>query len=255
MAYPTSPTVHGFEVLDLSGLARVTSKTFERLAPYSLIQCPSSPEARQTIKKIINKIQAYIEAIDMSIHAIHITYQMSKIAQALWTNTILFDEKQTLAERTRRQKHSEDFAILADEALKKAQKTTTMFKQVQQEFYKIAALTKDMDCTIEIPVDPTLPELIKKPLKDIGPDLVSNLNLLAEFTHRSSDLTTWCVWIKSSIITADGTVIPPQDGSFADVNTIRPKWDRFRADCLIYHSIISEILDRYDSILSRSSDV
>ncbi|KNZ76177.1 hypothetical protein J132_11297 [Termitomyces sp. J132] len=102
----------------------------------------------------------------------------------------------------------------------------------------IAALTKDMDCTIEIPVDPTLPELIKKPLKDIGPDLVSNLNLLAEFTHRSSDLTTWCVWIKSSIITADGTVIPPQDGSFADVNTIRPKWDRFRADCLIYHSIV-----------------
>ncbi|KAG6888040.1 hypothetical protein C0995_010956 [Termitomyces sp. Mi166 len=256
MTHPTSPTTHGFEALDLSSLARVTSKAFERLLPYTLIQDPSSPEARPTINKIINKIQAYVEAIDMSIHVVHITYQMSKIAVALWTNPATSNEKQILVERTRRQKQLEYLVILADEAQKKAQKTTTVFEQVQQEFYKIAASTKNMDCTVQIPVDPTLRkliyedtayvnkinnfpvEVIKKPLKDIGPDLVSNLNLLADFTRHSSDLTLWCGWINSGIITTDGTVVPPQDGSLTDADTIRPKWNRVHADCLIYHSIV-----------------
>ena len=76
----------------------------------------------------------------MSIYAIQITYQMSKIAAILSTHTVPFNEKQALTERTQRHKHHKDLAILADEALNKAQKTTTIFKQVQQEFYKVCGL-------------------------------------------------------------------------------------------------------------------
>ncbi|KAG6897256.1 hypothetical protein C0992_003040 [Termitomyces sp. T32_za158] len=251
MAYPTS---QGFETLELSSLARVTSKTFERLAPYTSLKAPPLPEVQPTIKKITGKVQAYIEAIDGSIAVVHTIYQMSKIAGTLWTKSASFNEKHVVSEKTYRQKH-EDLIKLAGEAHKKAEKTTAAFKQAQQEFYRIAASTKDMDCTIQIPVDPTLPQaLITKRLRDIGTDLVSNLNLLADFTRHSSDLTTWCAWIDSSINAADGTVVPPQDGTIVDANAVRQKWHRVLADCLVYHSMISETLYRYSSMLT-SSDV
>ncbi|KAG6878021.1 hypothetical protein C0993_000802 [Termitomyces sp. T159_Od127] len=266
MAYPTA---HGFEALELSNLARVTSKTFERLAPYTSMKIPPSPEVQPTIKKITKKVQAYIEAIDASIAVVHTVYQMSNIAATLWTNPASSTEKHVLAERTHRQKYK-DIVKLADEAHKRAEKTTSVFKQVQQEFYRVcrsklfssraltfnfqvAASTKDMDGTVQIPVDPAIPTtLITKHLRDIGTDLVSNLNLLADFTRHSSDLSTWCGWIDSSINAADGTVVPPQDGSIVDANAVRQKWDRVHADCLIYHSIISETLDRYSSMLTSS---
>ncbi|KAG6906118.1 hypothetical protein DXG01_015841 [Tephrocybe rancida] len=286
MAYPTSPIAQGFDLLDLNSLARITSKTFERLAPYTLLQNPSSLEARPAVIKTVNKVKAYIEAIDTSIQVVHIAYQMSKAAAALWSASTASNDKQTLKERMEHQKRLEDIVILADDAHEKAQKICEVFKQVQQDFYrvrhlvvnvliranhlslaKIAASTKSIDSTVQIPVDPALlqfsfdrltkftAKLIKKPLKDIGVDLVSNLSLLADYTRCISDLTAWCGWVKSSIIAIDGTVVPPQDGSFDEASAIRPQWDRVRADCLIYQSMIFEIQERYSSMLPISTNM
>ncbi|KAG6918480.1 hypothetical protein DXG01_014107 [Tephrocybe rancida] len=58
------------------------------------------------------------------------------------------------------QKHLEDI-ILADDAHQKAQKICEVFKQVEQDFYRIAASTKSVDSTIQIPVDPALSKLNK----------------------------------------------------------------------------------------------
>ncbi|KAG6840102.1 hypothetical protein C0991_008978 [Blastosporella zonata] len=252
MAYPASPIAQGFDVLDLNSLARATSKTFERLAPYSLLQNTSSHEARPAVIKIVNKVKAYIEAIDTSIQVVHIVYRMSKVAAALWSTPAPSSDKQGLRER---QQRLEDIVILADEAHQKAQKTNGVFKQVQQDFYRIAASTKSLDSTIQIPADPALPKLLKKSLKDIGPDLVSNLSLLSHFTRHSSDLATWCSWIKSSIIAIDGTVVPPQNGSLFEADNVRSRWERVRADCLIYHSMISDIQNRYSAMLPISTNM
>ncbi|KAG6827034.1 hypothetical protein H0H93_015914, partial [Arthromyces matolae] len=251
--YPLTQRDHGFQILDLKNLARSTSKTFERLAPYTLLQNPSSSEAQPVVTKVINKLKTYIEAIDSSINVVHMAYQMSKIAGALWTNPGSLSEKQALIERIERQKRLEDLVVLADEAHKKAQKAFNVFKHAEQDFYRIAASTKDLNHTIQIPVDPalrkrisspasqsltfsSLAKLITKPFKDIGTDLVSNLSLLKEFSRHISNLTSWSGGVKASILAIDGTVTPTRDG-YLLVDIVRPKWDKVRTDCLIYHTI------------------
>ncbi|KAG6816058.1 hypothetical protein H0H87_008890 [Tephrocybe sp. NHM501043] len=250
MAYPTSPLAQGFDVLDLDGLARTTIKTFERLAPYTLLQNPSSLEARPAVIKITNKIKSYIEAIDTTIQVVHIAYKMSKLAAVLWNTPTPSSEKYALKDRMEWQKHLEDIVVLADEAYQQAQKSNSVFRQVEQDFYRIAASTKNIESTVQIPVDPALREctplpfnaqiidqeliliakMLKKPLKDIGPDLVSNLNLLADFTRHSTDLTTWCGWVRSGIIAINGSVVPPRGGAAGEDDAVRLRWDRIRAD-------------------------
>ncbi|KAG6829662.1 hypothetical protein H0H92_003905 [Tricholoma furcatifolium] len=275
MASTTVTANSTFDAIDFLSLARVTSKTFKRLAPYTLLQKPSSPEARPVIIKTVNKLKSYIEAIDTSIQVVHMAYRMSKLAASLWTTLDLSNEKHFHGNRMERQHQLEELVLLADETHQKAYKTAATFNQAEQDFYRvlfpafplfmilsadvnvqIAASTKAIDCIVQIPADPALPlpKMLEKPLKDIGTDLVSNLNVLAEFTRHITDFATWCGWVKSSIIAIDGAVVPTPTSSLAHAQAICSSWDKIRADCLVYHSLVIEIQERHPSMLPVSTN-
>ncbi|GLB43037.1 hypothetical protein LshimejAT787_1204860 [Lyophyllum shimeji] len=282
MAQPLAQPAQGLDSLDLTSLARATTKTFERLAPFSLLRDPSSHDASPTVIKIVDKIKSYLAAIDTTMQVVHAAYQMSKLASTLWTahasrNGNGRKEKRStsssFAADAERQKRLEDLVLLADAASDQASKTSGVFKQVQQDFYRIAAWTKDMDATVQIPVDPSLPKTIKKPLRDVGSDLVANLGLLAEFSRHTSELASWCAWVKVGIIKLDGTVVPPQaepqddndtddDGagianatSDGGADKVRAKWEQVRRECLLYYSLIAEMQARYAEMLPLSVEL
>ncbi|KAF5378203.1 hypothetical protein D9615_007531 [Tricholomella constricta] len=279
LSSPTTP--QGFELLDFHSLGKVTTKTFERLAPFSQLQNPSSHDAGPAVIKVVNKIKTYLDAIDTSIQVVHSAYQMSKLAATLWDEAALARGVRVEEKRSRQQQQQrlEDLVTLADEAHENAKKADGVLRQVEQDFYRIAASTKDVDATVQVPVDPALraststfsflpsthlksqfllfmstAKTIKKSLKDVGSDLVANLHVLAEFARQTDDMAAWCGWIKASIIALDGTVVPPQDNTVAvDANAVRARWAKVRADCLVYHSMIAEVQDRYAAMLPRST--
>ncbi|KAG5651119.1 hypothetical protein H0H81_009806 [Sphagnurus paluster] len=149
MDLPVAQFPQGFDILDFKSLARVTSKTFERLAPFTQLQNPSSPDVQAAARWIIKKIETYLEAIDTSIQVVQTAYEMSKTAAIIWGMNPK-DKKS----RLEHQQHLEALVTLAGDAHEKAVSTNTLFKQVQQDFYRLAALSKDIDATVELPLDP-----------------------------------------------------------------------------------------------------
>ncbi|KAF8063615.1 hypothetical protein FPV67DRAFT_254804 [Lyophyllum atratum] len=258
--HPLSPTAQGFDALDLQSLARATTKTFDRLAPFSQLRDPSSHDARPTVLKTVDKIKSYLAAIDTSIQVVHAAYQMSKIASLLCSTPLPLPlpvpDKSKEEKERERQRHLEEMAVLSDAACDKAHKASEVFKQVQQDFYRIAASTKDMDATVQLPVDPALLKTLKKPLKDIGSDLVANLSLLAHFSRHLSDLASWCAGVKAGVAAMDGSVVPTgTTEAEAEGEALRGKWERVRGDCLVYHSMISEMQGRYAAMLPLSTEL
>ena len=98
---------------------------------------------------------------------------------------------------------------------------------------------------------------IKKPLRDLGPDLVSNLSHLATFSQHISDLTNRCLSLKSSFAAAqkddeDGLLFPSK--SPIGTEEMNRKWTKLLADSLIYHSIVRlSITFSLSNILSYGS--
>ncbi|RDB22375.1 hypothetical protein Hypma_010488 [Hypsizygus marmoreus] len=255
MEQPISPIAEGFDLLDLAPLAKITNKTFERLAPFGLLQNLSSPDAGPTVDKIVSKIKSYLEAIDSSIAAIQVIYRMSKEAATLFP--VDHHEKAdqpllAIAESDRRLR-LESLTRLATDAHGKAQKADAVFRQVEQNFYRIAAATKDKSSTVLIPVDPALPKQIRMSLKDVGADLVANLNLLGDFSRHVSDLTKWCAWVKAGLIAGDGTVVPMPGDSLMQIEYICAQWSKIRADALAYHSVVGHTQARYGDLLPSST--
>ncbi|KAG5642664.1 hypothetical protein DXG03_002348 [Asterophora parasitica] len=250
----SSPPADRINALDLKGLAKSTAKTFNRLVPFSQLQHPSSPGDQRIVDRVVLKVKSYLEAIDMTIQLVYNAYQMSKLASTLWDDALLRNRISSASDE--HQKRMEHLVMIADEAHQKAQKMNNVLREVEQDFYRIAARTKEATGTVNIPVDPALPNVMKKLVRDIGLDLVANLSLLADFSRQASDLTAWCGWIRDGIIATNGTVVPPQySEEIVDADAIHVQWAKVRADCIIYHGLIADLQHRYPTMLPTSTQL
>jgi len=224
--------------------------------------CFHSSLAAQVVAKIVKKIRTYLQAIDSSILAVQITSRLSNDAMALCNLALEEDDQDSsltiISTRSERRRRLDELVKLATEASENAQNTTASFKEVQQELYKIAATTKNEAFIVEIPIDPARPKTIKRPLKDVGSDLVANLSLLAEFSQLASQLADWCGVMRSQLEKAGestSAIIPSLDGTdtFAHVQSIRDQWIKIRNETSEYQSVIGDLQARYPDLLPMST--
>ncbi|EDR04341.1 uncharacterized protein LACBIDRAFT_330573 [Laccaria bicolor S238N-H82] len=156
--------------LNVAGLARTTRKTIERLAPFSQMRLPSSssdseaPAAAAAItSKISSKILAYIEILDSSMLAAQIAFHLASEGLVLSTSP-QDQEWEVDSEGT-----IERMRAKAERGLEEARKVERVTRDVPQEFYKIAALTKDKTTIVLLPPDPVHPSVGDRGMVVVGP--------------------------------------------------------------------------------------
>lgn len=230
--------------LNAAGLARTTRKTMERLAPFSqmrLLSSSSDSEAPPSgaaliTSKITSKILAYIQLLDSSMLAGQIAFHLASEGLVLSTSHQEQDEWEVDSEGT-----IERMQAKAEQGLEEAQKVERVMRDVRQEFYKIAASTKDNTTIVLLPPDPAHPPTLRKALKDIGTDLVANLNLLSEFSQRASESAAWWLWVRDDLVSTNSELL----SSAAQWAPIKNEWQE-------YYNIISSVHGRFPDLLSSS---
>lgn len=229
--------------LNVAGLARTTRKTIERLAPFSQMRLPSSssdseaPAAAAAItSKISSKILAYIEILDSSMLAAQIAFHLA--IEGLVLSTSPQDQEwevdfEGTIERMRAK---------AERGLEEARKVERVTRDVPQEFYKIAALTKDKTTIVLLPPDPVHPPTLRKALKDVGTDLVANLNLLSELSQRASETAAWWSWVRDDLLSSNSVLL----------SSPSTQWEPIKSDWQEYYNIINSAHGRFPDLLSSS---
>ena len=64
---------------------------------------------------------------------------------------------------------------------------------------------------------------LRKALKDIGTDLVANLNLLSEFSRRASEAAAWWLWVRDDLVSTKSELL----SSAAHWAPIRDEWQEY----------------------------
>ncbi|KAF8877453.1 hypothetical protein CPB84DRAFT_1794926, partial [Gymnopilus junonius] len=130
------------------------------------------------------------------------------------------------------------------------------FREVKQEVYKIAASTKDNNTVVLVPPDPFHAETMKIHLKDIGTDLVANLNLLSEISRETTNVSGWWSYVKDDLAAERPTLIPSQKDSSDQATTYASekfaKWSQLKEAFQQYYNIVHEAQMRYPSLLPSS---
>ncbi|KAF9466657.1 hypothetical protein BDZ94DRAFT_1250422 [Collybia nuda] len=253
-----SPALAGFDTLNLQYLGKATIKTFDRLVPFSRLENLSSTETAPIVTKIVNKLQTYIQAIESSILAVGVAHKISIDVVALCQLVEVETSEEYERSSVERGKHLSGLLILANDAYEKANQASSVFRQAEQDLFKIAATTKGLTSIVQVPADPAHPKTLQKTLQDIGSDLVANLGLMADFYKQISELTNWCRWVKVEISEAKGSlatgVVPALDGTEEanHLQSINTHWKRFHEDSSAYYNLISTVQDQYPDLLSES---
>ncbi|KAJ3516180.1 hypothetical protein NLJ89_g1286 [Agrocybe chaxingu] len=184
--------------LDLIATAKTTRKTLERLAPFSQMQSSSNPSP--LLSKIVAKMANLIRLIDASIIASQLGYQLATDAMIMCDP----DEGDWEADVS--------LSVLREVSKKGRDKTKEVadgFREIKQEVYKIAASTKNSKLVVVVKPEPTHSDNIKIQLKDVGIDLVANLNLLAEFSLRVNAVEEWWAWVNNDLSSETPSLLPP----------------------------------------------
>ncbi|CAA7263409.1 unnamed protein product [Cyclocybe aegerita] len=184
--------------LDLIATAKTTRKTLERLAPFSQMQSSSDPSP--LLSKIVTKMTNLIRLIDASIIASQLGYQLATDSMIMCDP----DEGDWEADVS--------LSVLREVSKKGRNKTKEVadgFREIKQEVYKIAASTKNSKLVVLVKPEPTHSDNIKIRLKDVGIDLVANLNLLSEFSLRMNAAEEWWAWVNNDLSSEMPTLLPP----------------------------------------------
>ncbi|KAF9044985.1 hypothetical protein BJ165DRAFT_1404251 [Panaeolus papilionaceus] len=210
------PNLDRMPELDLQTIARTTRKTLERLAPFAKMRPSTGTSA--LVNKIVEKINAYIELVDTSMHASQLGYQLARdvvVASdpvekaAGWDTDFEVASNVGSDYRPSRPKSppppnlppsgpagAASVAELAVRGYEMAKQVEQGFNNISQALYKIAAATKESKLVVVVPPDPTHNETLKLNLKDVATDLVANLSLLSEFSQRASGMAEWWTWAR-----------------------------------------------------------
>ncbi|PPR05505.1 hypothetical protein CVT26_009009 [Gymnopilus dilepis] len=234
-------------------LAKTTRKTLDRLASFSKIRSASS-DPLPLLAKISRTIHHLIALVDASMLAAQRGYQLASDAM------ILCDPEEADWEA--------DVSVdglrgTSREGYEKAKSVMEGFRDVRQEVYKIAASTKDNNTVVLVPPDPFHVETMKIHLKDIGTDLVANLNLLSEFSRETTAVQEWWTYVKQDLDSETPTLLPssPAPGIRSEGDLRRradaaekfDRWAQLKESFQQYYNIINAAQTRYPELLPSSS--
>ncbi|TFK31916.1 hypothetical protein BDQ12DRAFT_701391 [Crucibulum laeve] len=237
--------------LDVVTLARTTRKTLERLAPFCLMRNPSQSDAGPIINKIITKINAYIRAIDGSMLAMQLAYRLAEESMVLCDPGVAEWEVSSGPSSTvprEGEEAKEALRALAEKGWEEAKKTSEVFAEVSQDIYKIAASTKDNAVVVLVPPDPGHPSTLRKPLKEVGSDLVANLSLLSRFASDAADVASWWSAIKDELSAISTTPQAREQGNLTAYMT----WEKRKKELQLYYDVVNVAQTRYPELLHTS---
>jgi hypothetical protein len=72
-------------------------------------------------------------------------------------------------------------------------------------------------------------------LKDVGNDLVANLNLFSDFSRSTASLAEWCEWVKDDLGSDTSTLLPSNPSETADIVT---KWTEMKDAFQEYYNVV-----------------
>ncbi|KAK2467545.1 hypothetical protein APHAL10511_000400 [Amanita phalloides] len=254
--------------LNVHGLAKVTSKTLERLAPFCLLRPTGLVQDVALMNKVVDKIKSFINGIDLSMLATQMVLKLANEAIGLSEINVPGQEWNIVPRRA-----DEGLGRLAGLAAMGdgyAQRMSKIFTDVRQDLYRIAAMTKEKrNVMVIIPLDPEQLEAnhtLTKSLRDVGLDLAANVNLLVDFAHHASSLMKWWSFVKQELeasataaaLTSDPNVqptSPTSPGAMALPPALDADiWKRVQADYHSYFRTIREVQARYPNLMAASNE-
>ncbi|KAF9447252.1 hypothetical protein P691DRAFT_760934 [Macrolepiota fuliginosa MF-IS2] len=236
--------------LEIVPLAKMTRKTVERLAPFCQMRLPPELPNVPLVPKTNSKILGFIQAVDTSMLVAQIGYRLASDAASLC------DPFAPPSVPTHGNKHNsalstpEMLQTMAAHGHGHCLKTSDAFSNIQQEIFKIAAVTKDKDIVVLVPPDPQQPATRRITLKEIGTDLVANLNLLNQFSRSMVDLTSWWEWLEEELMSPDSVLLPTTNQRDAELFA---RWSKIKGGYLDYYNTIRVVYARYPQLLTTSS--
>ncbi|KAF5328366.1 hypothetical protein D9619_013245 [Psilocybe cf. subviscida] len=253
-----APNVVVLPELHLVAIAKTTRKTFERLASFSHMRSsPSDPSA--LLNKIVTKINNLIRKIDNSMLVAQMGYQLA-------TNAMIVCDAESMDWELEGDATREGLAEQAKTANQMAQGVVEAFRDIRQE---IAASTKDNTLMVSVPPDPSHAETMKIHLKDVGADLVANLNLLSEYARAVTNVGEWWRIVKDDLTSKSPRLLPPHPGSPSEsqahdmwhsrASSPQPgpdhftQWMDMKQGFQEYYNVINTVQVRYMDLLPASS--
>ncbi|KAF9558971.1 hypothetical protein CPC08DRAFT_709211 [Agrocybe pediades] len=230
--------------LDLVAIARATRKSLDRLASFCDIRS-STNEPNQVLTKVSSKISNFIRLIDVSILSAQCGYQLASDAM------VVCDPEETEWDTD---VNIESLKAVCNNGETLAKEAADGFRDIKQEIYKIAASTKDSTFIVLVPPDPSHPETLKMPLKDIGVGLVENQNLLAQFSTAVANMASWWTAVKEDLEAETSTFFPNTPG-VVDSSSVAnfAMWSDIKDAYQNYYDVISAAQARYPNLLSSST--
>ncbi|EKM78186.1 hypothetical protein AGABI1DRAFT_129315 [Agaricus bisporus var. burnettii JB137-S8] len=232
--------------VDMVPLARMTRTAVERLAPFCQMRLlPENPTV-PLAQKINGKILGLLHAVDTTMLIAQIGYKMSNDAATLC------DPFAPVIGSTCPSGIStpETLQTMAAHGHGHCQRANECLRSIQQEIFKIAAATKDNETFVLVPPDSQQPATRRIALKEVGTDLVANLNLLNRFSRSLLDLMSWWEWLEEELLSPNSTLLPSMKDRDADLYA---RWSRIKAGYLDYYNTIRVVYTRYPQLLTTSS--
>ncbi|KIM36251.1 hypothetical protein M413DRAFT_427683 [Hebeloma cylindrosporum] len=195
--------------IDLTALATTAKKILDLLACFSRMR--SSSEPNHLLNKVLTKIIIFIHMIETSAVAARIGYQLA-------ADVIILSE----GEVEDREFH-ESLEIMRELSRSGQAITRSVaegFRDIKQQIYKIADLTKDNQSIVVIPTHTQTLDFL---MKDIGTTLVANLNLFSEFSRSVEATAEWWQSIKADLESPNPTLLP-SGMEFGDASEKMSKW-------------------------------
>ncbi|KAF8965767.1 hypothetical protein BDZ97DRAFT_1810888 [Flammula alnicola] len=228
--------------LDLIAIAKTTRKTLDRLASFSHMRSSSDPNP--VLTKILNKIISLVQLIDSSMLVAQLGYQLTTDAMILCDTEDADWEANVTVDGLR------DHSAKAQEI---SQRVMEGFRDIKQEVYKIAALTKDNMFVALVPPDPTHAETMKIHLKDVGTDLVANLNLLSEFSRAVGSVAEWWQCVKEDLASENPSLLPSSQPQANGAVDKYKRWAELKEGFQEYYNVVNAAHIRFPDLLTSSS--
>lgn len=76
-------------------------------------------------------------------------------------------------------------------------------------------------------------------LKEVGTDLVANLNLLNQFSRSMLDLVSWWEWLEEELLSPNSTLLPSAENRDAELYA---RWSKIKGGYLDYYNTVRGFL-------------